>query len=147
MSPAARTPLRQRVTLGAERFRLLELHAGAPYLTGTVEYLNDAASDGDSWQHALDLRAELSRLAERYHTHVHVPSAPIVSAESPVELTWEIADGIVLDLAERQRLLSSPDVLPRMKLLRSYLRRECGLFEALPSLPAADLSGNKFSIN
>jgi Lon protease-like protein len=134
------------VSLGTDRFRLIDINNdSASYLTATIELLDDAP--GGTPAAITALQQDIRLLAARYHEYARVPSAPAVVADEPTTFTWEVAEGLILDDTEQQKILASETLADRMRLLRSYLRRECGLLETLPSLPAASLLTNRFSIN
>jgi Lon protease-like protein len=120
------------VTSGAVRFRLhgLDDEAGTPYLTGLVSTLED--HEGDD--------VDVSRLADRvaaaysgYREDLGLEPPDLPS--SPRVLSYLVAAGMVLDVAERQLLLEQPDTARRLLLEARLLRRERRLIGTLRALP------------
>ena len=54
-------------------------------------------------------------------------------------LSYLIAAAMVLDLRDKQRLLSTPDTTSRLQREQVLLRRETMLIKELRTLPAVDL--------
>src|SRR5205807_5783968 len=62
---------------------------------------------------------------------------PALPAE-PVVLSYLVAATMILDLADKQRLLAAPDAASRLALEQELLVRETAILTPLPSLPAVD---------
>jgi uncharacterized protein len=163
------------VTVGAQRFRLLELDDSAPYLRGEVELLPDDA--GDPAQAALAAQAvrpafsrylrALAALAQ--HDPGQPGGAPPPPArrpaagnggddgpagvevpdlpDAPVPLSYVIAALMVIDLADKQALLAEPDAAGRLGAERALLARETGMLRGLTSAPAPELRYSPYSNN
>jgi Lon protease-like protein len=131
------------VTVGGARFRLLDLDAtSSEYLIGTVEILDD--EDGEvTAQVAGSVRSRF----RAYRAALTGPEAVEEPPSDPGLLAWTVAEGMLLDLDERQRVLAASDTAARLRVQRDLLRRELGLFAALPSLPAVDLGRAGISVN
>jgi hypothetical protein len=103
------------VTVGTRRFRLLGLADADPYLEGDVELLPDEAGDtadaalaiGPVQQAFLDY---LDALAEQREATFEIPELP----EEPILLSYLVAAAIVVDIADKQRLLAEPDAARRL---------------------------------
>jgi uncharacterized protein len=163
------------VTVGAQRFRLLELDDSQPYLRGEVELLPDEAGDPAEAQLAADavrpafsgyLRA-LASLAQ--HDPEQAGSTPPTAAErlaagnggdedpggaevpdlpaAPVALSYVIAALMVVDLPDKQALLAEPDAVGRLAAERALLAKETGMLRRLTSAPAPELRYSPYSNN
>jgi Lon protease-like protein len=131
------------VTVGGGRFRLLDLDVDSrDYLTGTVELLDDIDS-GEPGPLASVVRSRF----QAYRAALTGPDVDDDLPRDPTLLSWEVADGMLLELDERQRVLAADDTLARLRVQRELLRRELGLFAQLPSLPAVDLGRASMSVN
>ena len=134
VSPAGEGML-QLVTSGAVRFRLRGLgDAATPYLTGLVEPLvetegDDADVAGLARQVALQFAAYRDQLG----------SAQVDLPDSPRVLSYLVAAGTGLELADRQALLEQPDTARRLAAELRILRRERVLFRELRAVPSTDL--------
>jgi len=137
------------VTTGTDRFRLTSMHPGAPYLTGTVEWLPDEL--GSEHEAALLDRAVraafrdyLAALAQaRAEEPPDVPDLP----DSSLVLSYLVAASVVVDLEDRQRLLAEPDAVARLRAERALLRRETTLLRTLTAAPAPELARVPISPN
>lgn len=127
----------EMVTTGALRFRLhgLDETAGTPYATGLVTPVEDVDGDEDR---AVDLGRRVSASFAAYRSYLGGEEDQIGIA-SPKVVSYLVAAGMVLDLAQRQRLLEVPDTASRLEVELRLLARERALLEALPSLPQTDL--------
>jgi uncharacterized protein len=136
------------VTVGTQRFRLLELDQTLPYLQGEVEMLNDepvdqagAAPLAGAVQVAF--RGYLDALTEWGGATVRVKDLP----DEPVLLSFVVAAAMVIDLPERQGLLDEPDALRRLGAERALLAREAAMLRATTSRPAPDLRYTPYNPN
>lgn len=131
------------VTVGGARFRLRDLDStSASYLNADVDILDD--SDGEDPQvPAVSVRSRY--LA--YRAALEGPEAGEPLPDDAGLLSWVVAEGMLLDLPERQRVLAADDTTSRLRVQRDLLRRELGLFATLPSLPAVDIARVPMSAN
>jgi Lon protease-like protein len=124
------------VTSGAVRFRLegLDSSAGTPYLTGLVSPIGEPdGEDVDPGALARQVALRFAAYRERLGaTQIGLPTSPRV-------LSYLVAAGMVLDLADRQSLLEQPDTARRLLAERHLLERERVLVDELGALPAPDL--------
>lgn len=120
------------LTSGAVRFRLhgLDAEAATPYLTGLVSALEDV--DGDD----ADV-AGLARAAGLRYTdyRLRLGAEPADLPSTPRVLSYLVAAGMSLDVAERQRLLEAPDTARRLVAELALLGRERVVIDATRSLP------------
>lgn len=121
------------VTVGTDRFRIIDLDDTLPYLRAEVELL---AEEPGSAPDALAATLTESFAAYRsIFTETDDDDLP----DDPRVLSYLVAAAVVAELPVRQDFLESVDDTTRMRSEVSYLRREIALIEALPSLPAVDL--------
>jgi Lon protease-like protein len=137
--------------VGTERFRLLALDRSRPYLLGRVERLPEQGAGEAAAQQAAGIvrlvqagfRAYLNALADR-------GGGPASAAELPDEpfaLSCVVGAAMIIDLADRQRLLAAPGPVARLKAERVLLARETGILRATTTRPAPDFSYGRFSQN
>ncbi|SFQ36349.1 hypothetical protein SAMN05421810_106298 [Amycolatopsis arida] len=127
------------VVAGHRRFRLHEVDAGAaPYLMGTVEWLDDRPVPGV----ADDAAAGLAAAARAAHRHYCAAAWRREDwteppADTPLgRLPYALAADCVLSLADQQRLLEEDHPLYRLSTVLGLLHREAGLLSALRAVPA-----------
>lgn len=124
------------VATGVRRFRLerIEDSAGTPFTTGVVTWLPDPAVGDDPEVAALAERA--LRAHRAYLVGLGAQSEPL---EAPLSgVAYRVAEQMVLDPADRQRVLEGVDVATRLRTVLALLRREAaivGRFGALPTPP------------
>src|SRR6266566_5971321 len=125
------------VTVGTQRFRLVELVGSRPYLQAEVELLGEdtgeepaAAAAAQTVQRGF--LAYLDALAARGVAKVSVPDLP----DEPVLLSYLVAASMIIDLPDKQILLAEPDALHRLTAERALLSRETTMLRSLRSAPA-----------
>lgn len=132
------------IVTGHQRFRLLDIDPHrAPYLTATVEQVDDAPLPTDPGHTTSELET-LARNAHRRYCSVaweneswHDPPADAGLAE----LAYFLADDCLLPLHERQALLEQRHPWHRLRMIHEMLSREAGIlsmFRAIP-VPHTDL--------
>lgn len=137
------------VTVGARRFRLLGMVGdAAPYLQGEVELLTDGPGDEAAAAVAVKPVQQafldyLRALADQRGATFEVPELP----DEPVLLSYVVAAAIVVDMADKQRLLAAPDAAMRLAAGRELLTREIGMLRTLPTTPAPELRYSPYSPN
>jgi uncharacterized protein len=136
------------VTVGAQRFRLVDLDDSRPYLRGRVDMLTEEAGDATAVAQAArvvrdSFRAYLSVLAERGVTQISAPELP----DDPVTLSYLVGASMIIDLSDRQALLAEPDALRRLAAERVLLARELTMLRTLTATPAPDLRNSPYSSN
>ena len=136
------------VTVGAQRFRLLDLGEQAPYFSGDVEWLPEEV--GDEAEAGLVLtavqqsfRSYLALIAERGGAHVTIPEMP----DEPMLMSYLVAAAIVVDLPVKQGLLEEPDAYRRLLAERKLLGLEMRMLRSLTATPAPDLPFSPYSQN
>lgn len=126
----------QLVTTGTRRFHLeaIDESAGTPYLTGHVRWLDDGVPTSAERGLAAALVAEVTA----YRIQLGAPGldSPALPGElSPGAAAFAAIDGVLLGLADRQRVLEAPDVVSRLETALELVRRERALVERLGSVP------------
>ena len=136
------------VTAGTQRFRLVSLEHGRPYLQGAVDLL--AEDTGDEAAAGAAVRAVqqafhdyLVTLAARGTGEVSIPDLP----DQPIALSYLVAASMVVDLPDRQALLAEPDALRRLQAERELLGRETAMLRTFTSAPAPGLRYSRWNPN
>jgi uncharacterized protein len=121
---------------GGRRFRLRSVSTARPYLVGDVEWLDEEVGDD-----ATVLAAAAVHAFRGYQRQVAGQEAGGAEElpRDPVVLSYLIAAAVVLDIADKQRLLAAPDASRRLRLACGLLRRETELLRTLRAVPAVDL--------
>jgi len=136
------------VSAGTQRFRLVSLEHGRPYLQGELDLL--AEETGDEAAAGAAVRAVqrafgdyLATLAARGTGEVTIPELP----DEPVALSYLVAGSMVVDLPDRQALLAEPDALRRLQAERELLARESAMLRTFTSAPAPGLRYSRWNPN
>jgi Lon protease-like protein len=131
------------VTVGADRFRLLQVLVGEepPYLQADVDWLVE--------QEDADGAGQVRELFTEYVATVAAlqgATAPDAGAETehllrdagddPRALSWLVASAALLSTDDRQALLTEPATRSRLAAESRLLRRELTLLRALQAVPA-----------
>ena len=139
------------LTVGTDRFRLVDVDRSRPYLRGEIELLpDDAATPGTAEAAAgtvrqvqTGFRTYLNALADQGGGVISIADLP----DEPGLLSYVIGAAMIIDLPERQSLLAAPDAMARLRLERSLLGREIAILRATTSRPAPDYAHEQFSPN
>jgi uncharacterized protein len=136
------------VTVGTDRFRLVNLADPAPYLRGDVELLSEDVGDAAAATAAVQsvqrqFRAYLDLLTERSQAQVTLSELPA----EPVLLSYLVAAVVVVDLPVKQRLLEEPDALHRLAAERTLLATEMRMIQSLTLTAAPELRYSPYSQN
>ena len=67
--------------------------------------------------------------------------------DEPSVVSYLVAAAMMLDTPTKQRLLQAPDTASRLRDELKLLRSETAIIRNLPSLPAADLTRGRTSLN
>jgi len=126
------------VTVGADRFRLLEVdRSSRPYLVGSVQWL--PADPQPAGRTADTLAASVGVLFGEYVAaaaalQARPAPAPELPAE-PAELSYLVASAAVLSLDDRQGLLEAASLQERLRAELRLLKRETTMVRRLRALP------------
>lgn len=136
------------VTVGTQRFRLVELDESQPYLQGEVDLMAEPAGEAaDAGLAARAVQAAfrgyLGALSERGATEISIPELP----DEPILLSYLVAASMIVELPAKQSLLAEPDAARRLATERGMLARETTMLRRLPSTPAPDLRYTPYSPN
>ena len=136
------------VTVGTQRFRLLDLDDSLPYLQGRVDVLAEDTGDETAAGLAAQtvqrgFRAYLDALVAGGVAQVNVPDLP----DEPVLLSYVVAASMIVDLPDKQVLLAEPDALRRLTTERALLSRETTMLRSLHSAPAPELRYSPYNPN
>jgi len=124
------------VATGVRRFRLdgLDAAAGTPFTTGVVTWLPERPVGDDPEVLALADKARRAHTA--YLAGLGAEAEPV---EAPLSgVAYRVAERMVLDPADRQRVLEGVDAATRLRTVLGLLRREAaivGRFGAVPTPP------------
>lgn len=137
------------IVVGRRRFHVERLETSATYLRADVEWLPDpnvadAAELDSAAETARDLFGVYRDIVERLR------GDDVLDGETPtdpVDLSYTLAAALVLNLAQRQALLESPDVMSRLSLAAQFMRAELRAISAVPSLPATSMARTSWSPN
>ncbi|GAB2683451.1 LON peptidase substrate-binding domain-containing protein [Thalassiella azotivora] len=123
------------VVSGAVRFRLHDVDPAppTPYPSGWVTPLVEQDHDPSP-----ELAHLSDRVAARFAAYRdQVGSPPLELPDSPRVLSYLVAAGTALDVADRQGLLEAPDTTRRLESELRLLRREQLLWDALHAVPSS----------
>lgn len=139
--------------VGRQRLRLESLDTSAPYLTGSVELLQEGEAAvggrgadearrqaGDTLATFATYRERLARMQGRDLLAGDIP-------EDPLYLSFALSATCPLTLQERQALLECDTPQERLALLRVAMREEMRAMRAVPSLPATEVARTRWSPN
>lgn len=136
------------VTVGTQRFRLVELDESQPYLQAEVDLLaevtGDEATAGLAARAVQDaFRGYLAALSERGAGRIAIPELP----DEPLLLSYLVAASMIVELPAKQTLLAEPDAVRRLGVEREMLAKETTMLRRLPSTPAPDLRYSPYNPN
>jgi len=135
------------VTTGSHRFRLTGIDASLAYLQGDVQWLPEPPGEAPAvLAEAVGRRFAAYRiLLARLQGALPPDDTPM--PDDPSVVSYLVSAAMVLDLSDRQALLSSRDTTRRLRLALSLLRREESLLRHVPSLPATEYAHQPYSPN
>ncbi len=122
------------ITVGMQRFHVLEVNDELPYLRATVEVLDDDVEERETLRaHALTVYELLLQYREMLGlANEETPWTP----DEPEALSY-VAGGLDLPLVEKQSMLETRTVSARLTKLAHALEREIQLFGLIgPTRPA-----------
>jgi Lon protease-like protein len=135
------------VTVGTERFRIVELRHDRPYLQAEVEILGEPDGDGDPAEIAPGVlktyRTYLDILGSTRGEAIELPELP----NDPPLLAWLVAATVLVDLPIRQSLLEQPTIADRLRAENILLRNEIAMLRTVAAAPAPDLTRSPQSPN
>lgn len=127
------------VTTGVHRFKIRSVDTAGPYLRGEVDFYEEP-SDDEAEVLAPAVTALFAAYQEALARARDVPAVVLPELpDDPTVLSYLVAAAMVLDVADKQRLLAVPDTTSRLRIESHILRREIALVTALRALPAVDM--------
>ena len=129
------------VTVGTQRFRIVEWVDGKPYAQARVEWLDEEPGDAST-----PLALSVSGRFQAYRELLTDEEDDTELPDDPRVLSYLVGAAVVADLATRQAFLEAADDASRLRAELAFLRRETALIEQLPSLPAVDLAREPFGL-
>lgn len=135
------------LTVGRDRFRLLEVDRSGTYLVGEVEYLPENGGADTDVGVAATKAAFRRYVAQLTATAEGAPRLVADLPDDPVVLSYLVAASMVLDLPDRQSLLEAPDAAARLRVASALLARERAILARLPSVPGTSLTRGPTSLN
>lgn len=137
--------------VGRDRFVLQTLDATGPYLVGTVETMSDAADPSAGPTGTSEQATRARETFETYRERVsEVRGADVLDVDlprDPVFLSYTLAATCLLTVRERQGLLETGGADERLVMLRHSMQEEMRAMQAIPSLPATEVSRTDWSPN
>ena len=120
------------VAEGTRRFRLDGLLEGrrTPYLVGHVTWLAERVRDAEL---VASLTARLRAAVTAYRAELRL--AEVMLPDDPIELSHQAMRHVMMERADRQRLLEARDVDTRLRLALALTRREATLQRELGAYP------------
>jgi len=136
LADSAIGPMVHLIATGVRRFRLdgFDDAAGTPFTTGLVTWLPEPPAGDDPEVAALAQRVLRAHLD--YLVGMGAQVEPVEAALPAV--AYRVAERMVLDPADRQRVLEGGDAATRLRTVLALLRRESaivGRFGAVPTPP------------
>lgn len=105
------------LTVGRERFRVIEFFEESPLAEGHVDYLEDRDAPANP-----SLRRELIELYETCHTLVFEDYPKNTNADQSAQISFVIAGSLPMDLLWKQQILELRSESDRQERLVGYLR-------------------------
>jgi uncharacterized protein len=132
------------IVAGTDRFHLDERLPDDPFPVGEVSVLDDELGEvtpDDVTSARAALHRYLSVVAKLQGSDVVAPPVGTDLAEG----SYALSSALLVDIAERQRLLECKTAAARLQLLTELARREAVLLEAVG--PSVGRPGTQFSLN
>lgn len=138
------------VVAGTRRFRLVDVDPvddPDDPLTGTLELLPELTS-----AHAADMAPQVTRQFLDYRDAMYRAQGQVAEPASdlpadPVLLSYLVAAAVVVDLPDKQRLLTAETAGNRLEREMELLRRESAQLSTLATRPAVELGRLPYSTN
>lgn len=135
--------------IGESRFRVSDVDTSSDLLRGTAKFLPDTATEDSP-----ALAGRVGRLFRKYLSAMQrvggISSDDDTDDElppHPTALSFFVADGMILDLTDKQALLACSTTDERLNLELEYLRREAAMLRQFSIRPAVELPRAPYSTN
>ncbi len=136
------------ITTGATRFRVLTVDSSEDLVRAEVEFLDETHSEG------ADVLADRVRRQFLDYYRALLEAQNLSDAEDdpalprdPVALSYLVADSMLLDDSDKQRLLAAGTADSRLELEIALLHRETAMVRGLAMRPAVELQRRPYSQN
>ncbi len=135
--------------IGESRFKLTDVDHSSDLLRGQAQFLPEKATAASP-----ALAGKVGRLFTKYLSAMQRVGG--ISSEDdpdeqlppdPTALSFFVADGMILDLTDKQTLLAADTTDERLTLELQYLRREAALLRQFSVRPAVELPRAPYSTN
>ncbi|QNK79234.1 LON peptidase substrate-binding domain-containing protein [Nakamurella sp. PAMC28650] len=136
------------LAIGESRFQLDSVDTTSDLLSGTVKILTEATTMASP-----ALAGKVGRLFTRYLVAlreaggIHSEDDDEELPPDPTALSFFVADGMILDVNDKQALLAARDTDARLTLELEYLRREAAMVRQFSMRPAVELPRVPYSSN
>ena len=124
------------LSVGAARFTLQTVDTSADYLQGEVELLTERG--GTAEQLATVVAQLFTEYLNLLGTARGMPIEPPDLPDDALLLSYLVAATVLLDIADKQRLLEAPDADARLRAEAELLHREIRLLRLLSAVPSPD---------
>src|SRR4051794_14495969 len=124
------------LSVGAARFTLQNVDTSAEYLQGDVELLAERA--GSAEQLATVVGQLFTDYLNLLGTARRMPIEPPDLPDDALLLSYLVAATVLLDIADKQRLLEAPDADARLRAEAELLHREIRLLRLLSAVPSPE---------
>jgi Lon protease-like protein len=133
------------LTIGSTRFTVQDLDASAAYLQGDVELLAERpGKPGQLISVVAGLFTEyLTLLGAARRMPIDAPDLP----DDALLLSYLVAATVLLDVADKQRLLEAPDAAARLRTEAELLHREIRMLRILSAVPSPEALRTPLSMN
>jgi Lon protease-like protein len=133
------------VCVGEDRFRILEMVPGAPYLQARVALWPDTEEQCDAEALAAEVRASLAEVLGK--TVAQSGEQLDALQRDPAALAHLLAAGLPVDAAERQRLLELPGTCSRLGRILTLLHNEALMLRSVGGARYVAERPSRFSMN
>ncbi len=136
------------LAIGESRFRLSGVDNSSDLLSGNADILGDVATPESPV-----LAGRVGRLFTKYLVAlrsvggIRSDDDPDELPANPTDLSFFVADGMILDLTDKQALLAAENTDERLTLELEYLRREAAMVKQFSMRPAVELPRVPYSTN
>jgi hypothetical protein len=130
------------VTTGGPRFRVGALDHTRAYLQAEVALLDEPPGEA-----AGELARVAAKLFTAYRLGLTGTAGELEIVDDAELVSYVVAAAMMLDLKDKQAFLEAATTADRLRMEVALLRREIGVLNVLPSLPAVDLLSSEVSQN
>lgn len=134
------------VATGTQRFRVETVDYSGAYPRADATLLDEREGE-EAGAYVPGVCALFRRYCALLRSHGASVREPSELPDDPIQLSYLVGAAVILDLAERQRLLEAGDGQARLQHELVLLWREISVLRGLPSLPAYDFLSKEVSPN